>query len=94
VKTTASGSVSSLVYGISSIAFCWVPVAGLVLGLIAIRRYRQAEELETEQPDFYKAGGLAVAGFVCGILGTMASSVCTAVCIRVVVHFFSMLSAN
>lgn len=79
MKILAPASVASLVCGILSIVLCWIPVVGLVLGIVAIWQYRQAKQLEAQQPDRYVAGGLAVAGLVCGILGTVASSLCNAI---------------
>ena len=53
--------VSSMVLGILSLVFCWVPGIGIVLGIIAIANAKKDEE--------GMLPGMAVAGLVCGIVG-------------------------
>jgi tetratricopeptide (TPR) repeat protein len=72
MKTTAPGAIASLVCGILSIVLCWVPLVGLVLGIVAIAQYRK--QLKSQESEHYQSGGLGTAGLVCGILGTIVSS--------------------
>ena len=54
---------------ILSIVFCWTGIIGLVLGIIAI--VFGAKKMRIEE----KGKGMAVAGFVLGIIGTFLSSI-------------------
>ena len=74
MKTNAPGAVSSLVCGIISVVLCWVPIAGLVLGIIAIISSRKAKAAVQSNPEAYEGGGMAVGGLVCGIVGTVSSA--------------------
>ncbi|MCP4847365.1 MAG: DUF4190 domain-containing protein [Verrucomicrobiaceae bacterium] len=74
MKTNAPGAVSSLVCGIISIVLCWVPIVGLVLGIIAIMGQSRAKKKIYADPENYEGGGLAIAGLVCGIVGTASSA--------------------
>ncbi len=75
MKSNAPGAVASLVCGIISIVFCWVPIAGLVLGIIAIVSANKAKATAAQSPERYEAGGVRVGGFICGIIGTVFSGV-------------------
>jgi hypothetical protein len=74
MKTNAPGAVSSLVCGIISVVLCWLPLAGLILGIVAIVHSRKAKAGINSRPDAYEGGGMAVGGLVCGIVGTVTSS--------------------
>ena len=63
-RPPAKGATASLVLGILSL---FIPVAGLILGIIAIVLGNKARK----QPN----GGLGTAGFVLGIIGTVLGSI-------------------
>ncbi len=75
MKTNAPGAVSSLVCGIIAVVLCWIPVAGIILGVIAIKQSRNAKAALQCSPDLYEGAGIAIGGFVCGIVGTAVSGV-------------------
>jgi hypothetical protein len=68
------GAAASMVCGILSIVFCWVPVVGLVLGIIALVLSSKAKGHVVRNPGMYTPGGMRTAGFVCGIIGTVFSA--------------------
>jgi len=72
-KTSAPGAVSSLVCGIISVVVCWVPIAGLVLGIIGILHHSKAKKNIQANPQSFEGGGMAIGGLVCGIVGTVSS---------------------
>ena len=76
-KTDAPGAVTSMVCGIISIAFACLPLVPLVLGIVALVMAKKAKETVQAEPEFYKEGGVRVAGFVCGIVGTVLGSIYT-----------------
>lgn len=51
--------VASMVTGILSLVFCFVPVVGVILGIVAVITARAEGKVE----------GMAVAGLTCGIIG-------------------------
>ncbi len=60
---------ASLVTGILSLVFCWVPVLGVGLGIAGI---------VTSKPDENgKRNGLSIAGLVCGIVGLSICGIIT-----------------
>lgn len=61
-------SVGGMVCGILSIIFCWVPVLGLILGIIGISCGAKGMRLGINK-------GCGIAGLVCGIIGTVAGSI-------------------
>jgi hypothetical protein len=69
MKKQSPGSTGSLILGILSILLAAIPFVGHILGLVAIFQYRMAKRLANQQPEEYQAGGIATAGFVCGIVG-------------------------
>ena len=73
MKENAPGAVASLVCGIVSVVLCWVPVAGLVLGIVALVLSRKAKKNVISNPEALGGGGLATGGLVCGIVGTVLS---------------------
>lgn len=75
MKTNAPGAVSSLVCGIIAVVLCWIPVAGIILGVIAIIHSRKAKVAVQDSPDLYEGTGIAIGGLVCGIVGTAVSGV-------------------
>ena len=75
MKTNAPGAVASLVCGIISIVLCWVPIVGLVLGIIAIVAAGKAKGAAQANPEKFEMGGVRVGGFVCGIIGTVLSGI-------------------
>ncbi len=62
--------VASLVTGILSIVLCFVPVLGIILGIVAVCTGRRQDE----KPD-----GIRTAGLTCGIIGLSLSVVLTGV---------------
>ncbi len=54
--------VASLVTGILSLVFCWVPVLGVVLGIVAVCTARGKANESGE-------AGLGAAGMTCGVIG-------------------------
>jgi hypothetical protein len=56
-------SVSCFVTGLLSLMLCWLPLCGLVLGIIAIILRRRSMT------------GLGTAGLVLGIIGTITGSI-------------------
>ncbi len=70
-RTNAPGAIGSMVCGIISIVVWLLPVGGLVLGIIAIVLSGKARRAIRDEPKRYEGGGMATAGFVCGIIGTV-----------------------
>ncbi len=68
-QETPPGAVGSMVCGIISLVMFWVPVVGLVLGIIAIVLSNKARRDAVENPDL--PTGMATAGLVMGIIGTV-----------------------
>lgn len=77
MKVNPPGAVAALVCGILSIVFCWVPIAGLVLGIIAILQAGKAKRIASSDGERYEQGGVRVGGFVCGIVGTCFAGIYT-----------------
>lgn len=68
------GAVTSLICGILSVLCCGMPVAGLVLGIVAIVTAGRARSAVQAAPDRYQPSGLATGGLVTGIIGTVLST--------------------
>ena len=64
-KKSNNLGITSLVLGIISIVFCWVPILGLVAGIIAI-------VLSVKQKKIFP-NGINTAGLVTGIIGSVFS---------------------
>jgi len=66
----APGAIKALVLGALSIVFCYVPIVGLVLGLIA-RGGASTADLEEQNPGKYTAGSLKLhkIGRILGLVG-------------------------
>ena len=94
MKSNAPGSVASLVCGILSIVLCFLPLVGLVLGIIAIQQAGKARRFVEYSPDEFVPGGVRVGGFVCGIIGTVFSGIYNAYYLLAVVFFTSVMSAH
>ncbi len=62
-------AIISLVLGIVSFIFSWVPILGLACGIIALVLGLQAKKAAEQQPNVYGGKGLALAGFILGIVG-------------------------
>jgi len=77
MKKNAPGALASLVCGIISVVLFWVPVVGLVLGIVALVLSRKAKKKVTSAPETLGGGGLATGGLVCGIVGTVGSAIYT-----------------
>ena len=75
LKKNAPGAVTSLVCGILAIVLCWFPVVGLTLGIVALVSASRARYRAMESPEQYGSGGVRVAGFVCGIVGTVFAGI-------------------
>ena len=69
-KTPGNGAaVASMVCGILSIVFCWCyGIVGLILGIIALAMYSKSKRLNGGL-----VIGMATAGLVCGIIGSIIS---------------------
>jgi len=67
----APGAEASLVCGIIGVVFS---CAGLILGIIAIRRSNKARRTIREHPHTYGGDGVATAGLVLGIIATVIGS--------------------
>jgi MFS family permease len=74
MKTTTPGAGASFVCGILSIVLFWLPLAGLILGIVGIVKSNKARRIAASSPESYAGGGLAIAGLVCGIIGTVVSA--------------------
>ena len=70
---SAPGAVAALVCGILSIVVCWIPLVGLILGIVALVMASKAKAAAVREPDRFVPGGVRVGGFVCGIIGTVFS---------------------
>ncbi len=70
---------AALVLGILSLVLCWVPVVGLVIGVLAIvfavLGRKRAGRREADN------GGMAIAGLVTGIIGLILSVIFTSILI-------------
>lgn len=66
----------ALVLGIISLATCWLyGVPGIVCGIIAIVLYRKDKPLyEADRTRYQQSYNNLMAGFVCGIIGLIISS--------------------
>lgn len=62
--------VASLVTGIASLVFSWVPLLGLALGIVGTVCGGKGQKDETQK-------GLATGGLVCGIIGTVIGAIFT-----------------
>lgn len=71
------GAVASLVLGILALVGGWIPVLGVVLGLLAIISAKRAGGILVASPGVYEAGGLHTAGLVTGIIGLVMSGLST-----------------
>ena len=74
-RVAPPGAVGALVCGILAIVFCWFPLAGLGLGIIAIVLASRAKKAVAANPATYLPGGMGTAGFVLGIIGTVLSAI-------------------
>ena len=63
--------VASLVTGILSIVFCFIPAIGLILGLIAI--------ITAKKEPSGQIAGMSAAGLTCGIIGLVICAIITLV---------------
>jgi hypothetical protein len=61
-------SIGALTCGILGLALCWVPVAGLILSIFAMALGAKARNKE-----FTGKRGMAVAGFIMGVIGLVVS---------------------
>ena len=93
MKTNAPGATAALVCGILAIVLCWFPIAGLVLGIIAIVSANKAKRRASEDPDAFEQGGIRVAGFVCGIVGTALAGIYNLIWISAIMFAKSAIDA-
>lgn len=68
VTMSKGRSISAFVCGILGLALCWVPIAGLVLSIFAMVLGAKARSKE-----FTGKRGMAVAGFIMGVVGLVIS---------------------
>jgi len=67
-QRTSGLAIASMVCGILSLVFFWVPVFGFLLGIIAIIFGAVAIRQIGREPNL-GGRGMAIAGLVCGIVG-------------------------
>lgn len=75
-KSSNDYGIASLVLGISSVIFCWIPLVGMILGILGIIFYAQ-------QRKGYK-NGIATGGLVTGIIGLFFSVLWTLLWIAII----------
>jgi len=63
-RVMAPGAVASLIFGI--LGFC---ICGIIFGLLAVSKGKQARDLCRENPGEYSGEGLALAGIILGWIG-------------------------
>lgn len=73
MKPHAPGAVASLVFGILALMSWFVPMLGMLMGVLAIASSRRASASLTSLPETYQPGGLHTAGLVTGIIGLLLS---------------------
>jgi hypothetical protein len=74
MKPHPPGAVASLVFGILAILAWFVPLAGMLMGMLAIAASRRAGSALADGSDAFQPGGLHTAGLVTGIIGLVLSS--------------------
>jgi len=74
MKPHAPGAVASLVFGILAVIAWFVPVLGMLMGVLAIASARRAAASLSNMPESYQLGGLHTAGLVTGIIGLLLST--------------------
>jgi hypothetical protein len=62
-----------MVMGILASALSWVPVIGIVFGIIAITRYKRFSHAFVASGHRLPSRGMAIAGLICGISGLALS---------------------
>lgn len=77
MKPHPPGAVASLVLGILAVVGGWVPVVGVVLGILAITSAKRASGALVAMPGIYEPGGLHTAGLVTGLIGLAMSALST-----------------
>ena len=78
-KVTPPGASAALVLGILAIVFWAVPFLGLTCGILAIVIGSRSRSAVRADPARYLPSGAATAGVVCGIIGTILSTLTTAI---------------
>lgn len=68
-------AVAGLVLGIISIVTSWIPIIGQVIGIIAVVISFKAKKAIEQQPTVYGGRGMALAGFITGIVGLSLSAI-------------------
>lgn len=66
-------AVASLITGIVSIVLCWVPIIGLVSGILGIIFYAKAKKAIDTGMMLPNAKGMATGGLITGIIGLVFS---------------------
>lgn len=64
-------AIVSLVLGIAGLVLFWVPLIGLVLGIVALVLGLKAKKDSEQQPSVYGGKGLALAGLILGVISTV-----------------------
>lgn len=72
-KKSNGMAVASLVTGIVSIVLCWVPIVGLVCGILGIIFYVKAKKAIDANIALASSKGMATGGLVTGIVGLVFS---------------------
>ncbi len=79
--------VGAMVCGIISLVLCWIPIVGLVLGIVAV--VLGGKGRQTLPPD---KRGMALAGFIMGIIGMVIGIIMLIAMIVALVAFGTMFS--
>ncbi len=72
-KKSNGMAVASLVTGICSIVLCWVPILGLVSGILGIVFFVKAKKAIEIDPSLTSTKGMATGGMITGIIGLVFS---------------------
>ena len=74
-KPTNGVGIAGMVFGILSYIFCWVPVFGLILGLIGVI----LSGVGLSRKDRYRLNGFAIAGLILSIIAMVVGLIMTIV---------------
>jgi hypothetical protein len=75
--------IASLILGITSIIFCWIPLLGLATGVLGIIFYQKQKKINPN--------GIATGGLVTSIIGTVFSAIYTIILLFVILLAFTYM---